>query len=195
VSYYRNTDMLDAEVYHVGHHGSYNGTNRALLEAVRPQVAVIGVGQWDYGKGGHNPFTTYFFGHPRQVTIDLLSEFIVDARPHSVETSIFEAARQPIDYTIDKRIYATGWDGDVTIEAALNGDLSVTTHPDGSPTPIAEGVVVHRRVTQPPNLVAVRRRQTVGTPPFDSVDEDSPSPPPDRSPGAHRSTRVRSRPD
>jgi competence protein ComEC len=197
ITYYRDTDMLNTEVYHVGHHGSYNGTDRALLEAVRPHVAVIGVGPWDYGKGGHNRFTTYFFGHPRQVTIDLLSEFIVDERDQPVETKVFEGAQQPIDYTIDKRIYATGWDGDVTIQAALDGNLTVTTHPAGSARPVTESVVFHRKDTRRVGAAgAGRARADDSPPPFDSVQEDTPASRSDRRERADRlPNRSKPRPD
>lgn len=42
--------LLDVDVYHVGHHGSHNGTTAELLGAVTPKIAVISVGHWDFGK-------------------------------------------------------------------------------------------------------------------------------------------------
>jgi hypothetical protein len=37
----------DADVYEVGHHGSYNGTTKALLDAITPKIALIGMGSPD----------------------------------------------------------------------------------------------------------------------------------------------------
>src|SRR5205085_235611 len=74
--------ILDADVLQVGHHGSNNGTTQALLDAVTPNVAVINVGSWSYGKP-NKPFTTYAYGHPRQSTLDLLQASISRMRKPS----------------------------------------------------------------------------------------------------------------
>lgn len=42
-------ELLDADILKVGHHGSRDGTGRAFLRAVTPQVAVISVGENSYG--------------------------------------------------------------------------------------------------------------------------------------------------
>lgn len=52
---------LKADVFKVGHHGSYSSTSPAFLKAVAPKYAVISV-----GKGND-------YGHPHQVTLDKLA--------------------------------------------------------------------------------------------------------------------------
>jgi competence protein ComEC len=47
VARYRNTTELDVDVYEAGHHGSRNGTTRALLEAMTPTISVISMGTID----------------------------------------------------------------------------------------------------------------------------------------------------
>src|SRR5262249_44993489 len=130
LEYYADTTMLRANVYQVGHHGSSNGTTRELAEAIAPDVAVIGVGKWDFGKELTNPFTTYRYGHPRHDVIDLLSELIPKNRSSPLETKVFDGSQDPIDYTVRKKIYATGWDGDVHVSAKLDGTLQVATRND-----------------------------------------------------------------
>jgi competence protein ComEC len=78
VEYYRpasekDPNLLDIDVYQVGHHGSPNGTAAYLLMETTPEIAVISVGKWDFGKDGKNGFTTYWYGHPRKAIIDLLT--------------------------------------------------------------------------------------------------------------------------
>lgn len=46
---YRGTDTLRCDVLKVAHHGSAYSTSDAFLAAVRPKVAVIGVGRNNYG--------------------------------------------------------------------------------------------------------------------------------------------------
>jgi beta-lactamase superfamily II metal-dependent hydrolase len=184
VDYYRNTHMLEVGVYHVGHHGSDNGTDRALLEAMRPSIAVMGVGQWDYGKGLRYPFTTYRYGHPRLSTMELLGEFISGTRV-PMETMVFEASQEPSDYIVQKEIYATAWDGDVTITAGLDGDMNVTTqHANDLGNEHELTGNFHQDTT--PNQLQIDRNTSVADsePPYDSVAEIVPdkgsiqSPPP-----------------
>jgi len=126
VSYYRNTDMLDVDVYQVGHHGSHNGTNEALLEAMTPTVATIGVGHWSFGQGSTTfRFNTHSFGHPRRVVLDQLSQFIPGNRSQPINIQAGEGVHSFTPYTVRKRIYATGWDGDFRLRADLAGAMRV----------------------------------------------------------------------
>lgn len=53
---------LDADVIKIGHHGSGNATNKALLKAVSPDIAVISCGR------GND------YGHPHKETLSLLKK-------------------------------------------------------------------------------------------------------------------------
>jgi competence protein ComEC len=166
VSYYRNTKLLSATVYHVGHHGSYNATNRALLEAVTPQYAFIGVGHWDYGKNSTNAFTTYRFGHPRKVTLDLLNEFITETRVTPLQTKVFEGSQQPVAYTVENNVYATGWDGDVVLTANLEGKIQITT----KPTTFVEQPSRHKATAKKP--LTIKDLQEDDSEAYDSAEGD-----------------------
>lgn len=119
-------EVLDADVYQVGHHGSHNATTQALLDAVSPELAVIPVGDWDYGKDAQARFNTFSYGHPRKVTLDLLSGAIAGERPAPVTVMAATAARTFAPYVVRKAIYATAWDGVVNVEATLAGQFTVS---------------------------------------------------------------------
>jgi competence protein ComEC len=127
LDYYGGTKMLRANVQQVGHHGSANGTTRGLVEAVRPDIAVIGMGKWDFGMDKKGGFTTFSFGHPRHQVVDLFSELIPGFRPTPLTTKVFDGVARPVDYTVRKSIYGTGWDGDVKVSAKLDGSFKVMT--------------------------------------------------------------------
>ena len=59
----RNIEIPDLDVLVVGHHGSKYSTGSELLEATKPETAIISVGE-------NNPY-----GHPAQETLDRLIEF------------------------------------------------------------------------------------------------------------------------
>ena len=58
--YQKKLELLKSTVLKVGHHGSKTSSTQALLEAVNPQVAIIGVGE------NNN------FGHPNSEVIERL---------------------------------------------------------------------------------------------------------------------------
>lgn len=57
-----NEDRLKSNILKVAHHGSKTSTTKEFLEAVSPQIALIGVGE-------NNKF-----GHPDEVTINRLND-------------------------------------------------------------------------------------------------------------------------
>lgn len=120
--------VLDADIYQVGHHGSHNATTSALLAAITPKIAVIPVGNWDFGAQAASVFHTNAYGHPRKDILDLLSTVITGSRMESVTIMAATGARKFEPYTVRKAIYATAWDGVVTIEATAAGSLTVRRH-------------------------------------------------------------------
>jgi len=124
---YSNTSVLDTDVLQVGHHGSHNATTDRLLRAVTPKIAVIPVGRWDYGKEPPREFTTNAYGHPRKVTVDLLTRRIRGRRDAPITAMVATKARMFLRTTVAKRIYATAWDGNVVIRATTRGNLTPET--------------------------------------------------------------------
>ena len=119
---FAGTSMLDTDVWEVSHHGSYNGTTQALLNAITPQAALISMGSPII----QGPWTAWAYGHPRRAAVDLLAGGVSGSRsPKPV--MVADGAKTFSSYTVTKAIYATGWDGDVTISADANGRLEVAT--------------------------------------------------------------------
>ncbi len=119
------SSILDVDVYHVGHHGSMNGTTPQLLKAMTPEIAVVSVGNWDYGKGTRNHFTTWYYGHPRKVTVDMLSSAIEKKRSQPVSIKAARGSRDFVDYNLKKKIYTTAADGTIKIKAKTDGTFAV----------------------------------------------------------------------
>ncbi len=130
--YEANPTLLDVDIYQVGHHGSKNATIHYQMAMMSPRVAVISMGPYERDL----PWTARKYGHPNIVALEHL------AHPHHGVT----AQRQPIEAwigikgawkdekkevferrTVDRAIYATGWDGTVKITANANGWLEITT--------------------------------------------------------------------
>jgi competence protein ComEC len=138
VNYYEDQvtrpEALDVDVLHVGHHGSKNATTSALLKSTSPDIAVISMGKWTYGKadpkvaGG---FNTWKFGHARIEVVQALESVIKRNRSEPVDVHVFERATKPVKHTVHRAIYATGWEGTVQVRATLKGKLTVTS--DGVP--------------------------------------------------------------
>ena len=123
---YEGTDLLDVDVYQVGHHGSHNGTTTELVAAMSPKYAVISAGPACERSG----YSAWQHGHPRTRTIrDLQNGVQLDRVPK--EASVFPGWREdPETWTISKAIYSTGWDGTVVLEADETGAWDVT---EGTP--------------------------------------------------------------
>lgn len=131
VEYYGAAGTLDVDVYQVGHHGSLNGTTESLLQAMSPHIAVISMGHWEFGRrpdGTAQPFTTFGYGHPRKPILDMLQAHIPTNRSRAVTIMVAVGARNFEEYTVRRRIYATGWDGTVKIRATLDRRYRVTNH-------------------------------------------------------------------
>ena len=127
VDYYEGTNVLDVDLYQVGHHGSENGTTFELLEAMTPQCAVISMGHWTDGAiprpdGEYDSknFTTFAYGHPRKKIVEWLS-LVVSRRDKPIVVRVAHKAAHFVDYELGGAVYGTGWDGTVTLEAYPGG--------------------------------------------------------------------------
>lgn len=117
--YYHETNALDADILMVGHHGAKNATTHAFLQAVSPKYAIISCGRWDDSTTG-GQFNTYHYGHPTDSCLRMLAPHIEGYRtPVTIKAGL--GAKQFIDVTVRKRIYATPWDGDIVIRATSDG--------------------------------------------------------------------------
>lgn len=59
--YYKNKNILKANILKVGHHGSKTSSTSEFLDVINPKIAIIGVGEKNK------------FGHPNDVIIQRLS--------------------------------------------------------------------------------------------------------------------------
>ncbi|MBI3413829.1 MAG: hypothetical protein HY043_00700 [Verrucomicrobia bacterium] len=125
--YEKNLSWLDVDIYHVGHHGSHNGTTKELLAALSPELAVISMGRWSYGMFPWGQFTTYTYGHPRQQLINLLSGSITRTRDQPLRAAVAQTQGNFSTATITNAIYATGWEGTILFKVPLHGRIEVST--------------------------------------------------------------------
>ena len=126
VERYEGKPTLDVDVLEVSHHGAENGTTADLLEALTPKIAVLSVGRADFGEDDpSDPMTTFAFGHPRRVTVDLLSSHIQVKRKKAVIRPLGIGQREFRNRKVSKSIYATAWDGNIEVQADLAGMLVV----------------------------------------------------------------------
>jgi competence protein ComEC len=119
---FRNTSVLDVDVYKVGHHGSFNGTSADLLQAMTPKVSVMSAGRFDQQEPGR--FHAWQFGHPRDAAVQTIAANTTNTRtPISVKTMTGPA--QPHTRVMKKAVYCTCWDNDVVVEVLTGGTIAV----------------------------------------------------------------------
>jgi len=128
IAQYKDTGLLDVDVYKVGHHGSYNGTTAALVNLMTPRVAVISSGPDDR----IGTYTAYAYGHPRWHAVsDLLGDVdshgVTGTRPLAIDAPVATAYAddhgifEPIH--VARAVYCTGWEHHAVV---------VTVHADGT---------------------------------------------------------------
>jgi competence protein ComEC len=130
--YEERPELLDVDIYQVGHHGSKNATIHYQMQLMSPRVAVISMGPFERNV----PWTARKYGHPNIVALEHMvhPHHGVRGRRTPIEAwigikgaykdekvEVFERR------TVDRAIYATGWDGTVTITANANGWLDIHT--------------------------------------------------------------------
>ncbi len=142
LGYYAGTKALRADVLQVGHHGSANATSDEWIRAVKPHYAIINVGQWTFGMKPDSmavKFTTYAYGHPNKAAVDILQSEIPDLRDHPIKEHLGikgaapktkkHPAMPPVFKvrTISHNLYATAWNGNISIKAGSDGTYSIVT--------------------------------------------------------------------
>lgn len=130
VEYYDGTDMLDVDVYQVGHHGSHNGTTDSLMTSMTPEIAMISMGK----STDQQSWTAWQYGHPRRTLVELLDRWIDRPRANAQWVAAANGMRDFFQYRMRDAVYATGWDGTVVITADRSGGYSVRTSGIGGPS-------------------------------------------------------------
>jgi competence protein ComEC len=139
---YQGTDLLRADVYKVGHHGSHNGTDQAFVLAVSPAIAIISAGHTETREP--TKFHGFFYGHPREDVVELLEATTGNRNPPVSGYTYLKGTKNK-DATdtiiegrlIAKAIYCTCWDGDVTV--AMDGGGGEFAVSASSRRPIDQG--------------------------------------------------------
>lgn len=126
---YQGSNLLDADVYLTGHHGSKNGTTKKFLDRVTPKMALIGAGDLSRQLS----WTAWAYGHPNKGILDTLQKSITTPRT-PIKVKAGTGAKTFVDYTVSKAIYATGWDDNVMLEADATGNWK-KVDPNADPTP------------------------------------------------------------
>ena len=121
---YGGTTALRADVWQVGHHGSWNATTAPLLAAIQPKLAIIGMGSPER----EVTWSAYAYGHPRLATIELLEAALTGAKRDPHPARVATGAKQFVPRDITAPIYATGWDGDVEITLFADGRPPKVVH-------------------------------------------------------------------
>ncbi len=131
--YAQNPEILDVDIYQVGHHGSKNATIHYLMELMSPTLAVISMGPYER----LHPWTARKFGHPNIVALEHLADpryGVQGWREKPIEAWVgikgaWKEERQEVfeRRSISRAIYATGWEGSVVVTAAASGQLAVDT--------------------------------------------------------------------
>lgn len=103
--------QLRSQVWQVGHHGSWNATSAPLLDAIRPALALIAMGNIER----QDRYSAWAYGHPRAESIELLESALTGPRRDAIHVSIGTGHEQFVPHDVTAPIYATGWDGDVRV--------------------------------------------------------------------------------
>lgn len=113
--------LLDVDLYVVGHHGSHNATTPALVAALTPEISVIEMGPESY----RQEYCAFAFGHPGCGVVDMLAAATTRGRPPidtqcGLDHEVFEPRR------VDRAVYGTGWDGSIVVTFAADGAIAVS---------------------------------------------------------------------
>ncbi len=110
---------LQADVYHVAHHGSFNGTTDEFMKLVTPKVSVISAGNPATQTPG--AFHAFQFGHPREVAVNAIVQNTSGIRDKKSVT-ILPKVKTLKTIVMTKAVYCTCWDGDVIVSYSANNN-------------------------------------------------------------------------
>lgn len=113
-NYRNNLEVLDVDVYQVGHHGSRNATTQPLLDAMSPAFAIISASDASDRRRGN----AWDHGHPNKGIVEMMinHDSIGPRRP--IYGEVFEGQEtDPVSIRINRDVYCTCWDGSVVVHA------------------------------------------------------------------------------
>jgi competence protein ComEC len=121
---FQKTDLLHADVYHVAHHGSYNGTTEDFMKLVGPRISVISAGDPD--RHGPGKFHAWQYGHPREVAVKTIDgttsgkrkDFGATGADVVTQVVVLSAVQRTKTIPMAEAVYCTCWDGDVIVSFA-----------------------------------------------------------------------------
>lgn len=119
---FKNTTLLDVDVYKVGHHGSFNGTSVDLMKAMTPKISVISAGWFAQQEPGD--FHAWQFGHPREAAVQMIAANTTNTR-EAISVMTMDGPARPQTRIMKNAVYCTCWDGDVVVEVLKDGSISV----------------------------------------------------------------------
>ncbi len=132
--YQDRPEILDTDIYYVPHHGSRNSTGTHWISLISPRVAVISMGPYSRHLKTWPEFTARSFGHPHKTSVDQLTNLeqgVSASRETALDVMVGRRGawkETPSEFetrTVEKAVYATGWDGHVAITAHASGRLDV----------------------------------------------------------------------
>lgn len=116
------TQALDVDVWQVSHHGAENALAEGLLAAIGPAIATVPTGP----AARERPSSAWEYGHPRWRTMDAVARATTTTR-RTREVSAGVGKRAFERLRVQRGVYATGWDGTITVEADSGGRYQVRT--------------------------------------------------------------------
>jgi len=127
---YHNSDLLAADIYKVGHHGSFNGTDEDFAKALSPKIILISAGHKETKSPGN--FHGFFYGHPRENVVEILEAKTTRTRSPGITAYTYIKGKEIKEgRAVEKAIYCTCWDNDILIDVNSAGDqitVSVANH-------------------------------------------------------------------
>lgn len=121
VEHYDVSDLLDVDVYQVGHHASKNGTTVKFMREATPEISLISCGKFEV----KDRWTAFDYGHPHRDAVTMLDELTTSLRASPMDVKVGIKRRTFEDFTVRKAVYATAWDGTVKVTADLRGKFKV----------------------------------------------------------------------
>lgn len=113
-------NLLNVDVYKVGHHGSDNGTSAAFMQAMSPEISVISAGHRETQTPG--PFHAFQFGHPRERAVSMIEAGTSGTRATPVTVYTINGVRDVFENRrVEKAVYCTCWDGDIVVSTNAEG--------------------------------------------------------------------------